>query len=194
MLHTKPIRSLEAVEMGVAEFENTLAEYDRAGGIRATDQEMKDDLLHILPAELRDALVWNSRDGGSFHAFRDMVTTQAAKVLMNRHKLLIHHVASEDHKETAGGLAAELLEAYNSASSQEELVAAFQRIRGGKGGGKGFTNQGMAFATPDGKSICFKFNNQSEKCKAGNKCKYLHVCGVCFKKHPAYECTEGAAN
>ena len=91
--------------MGVAEFENTLAEYHRAGGIRATDQEMKDDLLHILPAELRDALVWNSRDGGSFHAFRDMVTTQAAKVLMNRHKLPIHNVDGEEHKETAGVLA-----------------------------------------------------------------------------------------
>ena len=94
MLHTKPIRSLEAVEMGVAEFENTMAEYHRAGGTRSSDQEMKDDLLHILPAELRDALVWNSRDSGSFHTFRDMVTTQAAKVLMNRHKLPVHHVGS----------------------------------------------------------------------------------------------------
>ena len=38
MLHTRPIRSFEAVEMGVAEFENTMAEYHRAGGTRATDQ------------------------------------------------------------------------------------------------------------------------------------------------------------
>ena len=53
MLHTRPIKSFEAVEMGVAEFENTLAEYHRAGGTRVSDEEMKDDLLQILPSELR---------------------------------------------------------------------------------------------------------------------------------------------
>ena len=95
MLHARPIKSLEAVEMGVAEFENTMAEDHRAGGTRATDQEMKDDLLHILLSEFREALVWNSRGCGLFHVFRDMVTTQAVKVLMNRHKLPIHHVDGE---------------------------------------------------------------------------------------------------
>ena len=58
-----------------------------------------------------------------------MVTTQAAKVLMNRHKLPIHHVDGDEPKETAGDLADELVAAFNSASSQEELLAAFQRIR-----------------------------------------------------------------
>ena len=37
MLHTKPMRNLESVEMGVAASENTMAEYVRAGGTRGTD-------------------------------------------------------------------------------------------------------------------------------------------------------------
>ena len=138
MPNTRPIKSFEAVEMGVAEFENTLAKYHRAGGTRVSDQEMKDNLLQILPAELREALVWNSRDSGPFNVFRDMVTIQAAKVLMNRHKLPIHHVAGDAPEENEGGSAttSEFLAAVRNASSEGDVLAAFQRFRG-KGGGKG---------------------------------------------------------
>jgi len=55
----------------------------------------------------------------------------------------------------------------------------------GKGRAKGVTRTGIAHKTPDGRNICFKYNNKDEKCK-DSKCPYLHVCGKCFQQHPAY--------
>ena len=55
--------------------------------------------------------------------------------------------------------------------------------KGGKGGGP----EGCASQTPDGKRICFGFNNKAEQCSK-KKCPYLHVCGRCFKDHPLWRC------
>ena len=63
-LHTKPIRSLECVEEGVAEFENVHTEYERAGGLIPNDSELKSDLLRILPREIRELLLWHSSNIG----------------------------------------------------------------------------------------------------------------------------------
>ena len=52
-----------------------------------------------------------------------------------------------------------------------------------KGAGKGKGNKGKggcARTTPDGRSICFAFNEASGCNK--KRCKFLHVCGVCFIK------------
>ena len=62
---------------------------------------------------------------------------------------------------------------------------------GGKAGGKGTkggraSSSGCAAKTPEGKGICFRFNNESETCKG--KCLFEHVCGRCFGKHPMYKC------
>ena len=51
-LHMRPIKSLEAVEEGVNEFENTMAEYVKAGGPESPDSELKSDLVGILPKEI----------------------------------------------------------------------------------------------------------------------------------------------
>ena len=84
-LHTRPIKSLEAIEEGVAVFENTMTEYARAGGRESTDAELKSDLLRILPREMRETLLRHSTDVGvSFQRFRDTVVAQTAAVLMNR--------------------------------------------------------------------------------------------------------------
>ena len=129
MLHTRPIKALENVEHGVAEFENLFAEYARAGGSAPTDQEQKDDLLHILPAELREALLWNTSDCRSFHEFRDMVITQAGKILMNRQKLPVHHVAEEPPRPSApppqdedDGVD------FANIHNVEDLISAFQKV------------------------------------------------------------------
>ena len=71
----------------------------------------------------------------------------------------------------------------------------------GKGSGKGKRGkgqkkksgssavQGCASKTPDGRPICCQFNNQSGRC-GQVKCKFAHVCGVCFVKEvPMYACT-----
>ncbi len=43
--------------------------------------------------------------------------------------------------------------------------------------------------TPDGKEICFNYNNADKNCTHG-RCNRLHVCRLqgCFEKHPMYEC------
>ena len=69
-----------------------------------------------------------------------------------------------------------------------------ERGGGSKGSGKGKRGKsktsggGCAKMTPEGKPVCFAFNNESEKCmKIG--CRFQHVCGVCFKpKTPMYDC------
>ena len=65
---------------------------------------------------------------------------------------------------------------------------------GGKGGGKDTNSAGCHFRTPDGRQVCFGFNNKKEGCKRAH-CHMAHVCGVCFKKDmPMHKCKhEGKA-
>ena len=52
----------------------------------------------------------------------------------------------------------------------------------GKGGGMDVKSN-----TPAGKPICFRYNRQGG-CSMGNKCKFEHVCGACFGRHPMFQC------
>ena len=64
--------------------------------------------------------------------------------------------------------------------------------KGVKGRGKGKRKNNATNAaelprtTPDGKQICFAFNN--EGCKEGKKCTRAHVCRQCFGQHKLFEC------
>ena len=99
-LHTRPIKSLEAIEEGVAVFENTMTEYARAGGRESTDAELKSDLLRILCWEIREMLLWHSTDVGvSFQRFRDTVVAQTAAVLMNRGSSRAVHAVNDAPEE-----------------------------------------------------------------------------------------------
>ena len=60
------------------------------------------------------------------------------------------------------------------------------RGRGGKGGGKGKKGKGLHATTPDGKPICFAWNNRDQRCRFA--CGREHVCQYCFQKHPAHSC------
>ncbi len=65
---------------------------------------------------------------------------------------------------------------------------------GGKGkskGGKGKKGVGKALhsKTPDGREICYAWNNKDQRCR--HKCGRLHVCQVCFGQHPAHACKGG---
>ena len=58
----------------------------------------------------------------------------------------------------------------------------------GKGKHKGKKGQEERWhsVTPDGRQICFAWNNKKEGCKGG--CQRLHVCRICLDQgHPAYE-------
>ena len=58
---------------------------------------------------------------------------------------------------------------------------------GGKGKGSGLSvPPGCAAKTPDGRPVCFGYNDLSIRCRKPN-C-FEHVCGKCFGKHPIYAC------
>ena len=57
----------------------------------------------------------------------------------------------------------------------------------GAGKGKGKQLPGCATHTEGGEPICFRYNTPKEKCKE-KKCRFRHVCGICFGKHPMFQC------
>ena len=63
-----------------------------------------------------------------------------------------------------------------------------KRKRSGKGGSErlGSGQQRLRYRTPDGRLICFKFNNRDEQCDGS--CGMVHVCQFCAMAHPKYEC------
>ena len=91
-LHLKPIRNVEGVAVGIAEFENKLREYEAAGGKPIGEDEKKNDLLKILPAAIRSALLWRASEPGGYQLFRDMVVRQSAKVMLNKRRLSVHAI------------------------------------------------------------------------------------------------------
>ena len=67
--------------------------------------------------------------------------------------------------------------------------------KGGRGGGKGkgktaSERLNIASRTPDGKPICYGYNDIAIRCRQ-KPCRFEHCCGTCFGKHPAYACTPG---
>jgi hypothetical protein len=55
-------------------------------------------------------------------------------------------------------------------------------------GKKGATNKsGCKPRTPDGRLICYAFNDRTGGCKNA-KCSFLHVCGSCFGDHSMQKC------
>ena len=134
MLHMKPIRNLEGVEQGIIEFENTMIEYAQAGGTTISDDEMKSDLLAILPLELRETLLWKAQDGESFQKFRDHVILQTSKILMNRQCLPVH--ALDEGPEEPRDEATELADMISGARSVEDILAAVQRYQNKRGTGR----------------------------------------------------------
>ena len=45
--------------------------------------------------------------------------------------------------------------------------------------------------TPDGRLICYAFNNPREKCAGG--CGKVHCCQICLEKHPVHSCPHNRA-
>ena len=58
-----------------------------------------------------------------------------------------------------------------------------------KGSAKGKGKKGGKQAhdrTPDGRQICWRWNNPEERCRFN--CGRLHVCQLCFGQHPMHAC------
>ena len=41
--------------------------------------------------------------------------------------------------------------------------------------------------TPDGRPLCFKYNNNNNKCNSKN-CNFVHQCQRCLGNHPKSAC------
>ena len=83
--------------------------------------------------------------------------------------------------------------AFQSKGGSDNWVA----TKGGKGdkGGKGKKGKGKgkgprtSFATPDGRQICFSYNNQGQECDGS--CGRVHCCQICFSvEHGKYACPQ----
>jgi len=137
-LHTKPIRSLEAVEEGVASFENTMQEFVKAGGPEPPESELKSDLLRILPKELRELLIWHSTDiNVSFQRCRDTIVHQTAQVLLNRGGRVLNAVDRQqdhDNEFTEEQIIAKLTIA--EPDERDQLLEELMAIRSGRPGGQ----------------------------------------------------------
>ena len=68
--------------------------------------------------------------------------------------------------------------------------------KGGKSCGKGTKTRpaserlNISSKTPDGKPICYGYNDVNVRCRQ-KPCRFEHLCGNCFGKHPAYACSPG---
>ena len=90
--HLKPIKNMESVAIGIAEFELRFKEYAEIGGNMLDDEDKKLDLFDILPGALRESVLWRATDPGPYTRFRDMVRSQAARSLLQQQRLPLHRV------------------------------------------------------------------------------------------------------
>ena len=130
----KPLKSMQDIEHGVAEFENTIQEFVQAGGLAPSDKEMKDDLLNVLPEKLQSDLLWNSKDKDvTFSEFRDLVVTVASRLMAIQkpprpiqgvHDENDHQSQLQDHEGIMN---------FDSYENVDDLVAAFQDHQAGRG-------------------------------------------------------------
>ena len=61
--------------------------------------------------------------------------------------------------------------------------------KGGKGKSKGSNKGRLHTKTPDGRDICFAWNNKDQRCRFN--CGRVHCCQICFGSHPAHSCKSG---
>ena len=142
-IHTKPIKDLESIPAGVAQFETLIEDYEAAGGIGyESDLIKKSDLLNILPTRMQSDLLWHSTNPKeSFAEFRDHILVQSARVLglERRRRGGVNAInEQEDRPPPLGTSAAEdEAEDGNPITSLEDLLAMVNRSRQRPGGQRG---------------------------------------------------------
>ena len=94
------IKNLEDVIVGIARFENKIAEFVAAGGKRPEDQELKSDLNAILPPKLSENLCMKQTDTRmSYSLFKNFVESQVSQILMTSGRLPVNAVEHHDNEE-----------------------------------------------------------------------------------------------
>ena len=75
-------------------------------------------------------------------------------------------------------------------SREESYPRGSQSFGKGKGGkGRKGKGKSMHTKTPDGRDICFAWNNRDQRCCY--QCGRVHCCQICFGTHPAHSCKKG---
>ena len=92
----EPITKLEGVHGGIIRFDTAIKKLQEAGGTLPSQQEMKQDLLDILPSDLRESLLWRAEQPDAYGAFREHVITKAAEVMDIRGKLMVNSLEPQD--------------------------------------------------------------------------------------------------
>ena len=92
-IRLRPIKTLEGISVGVAQFDNKVQEFVDAGGRRPDSEELKFDLNALLPSSLMQMLALRANDPfQSYEHFRDFVLSQSALILMTSGRLPLQAV------------------------------------------------------------------------------------------------------
>ena len=148
LLYLRKIPSMDRIEEGIASFENKIREYTSLGGTAQSNEEMKQDLLNILPGELSSQLLWRASDDGPYSAFRDHILNMTNKILMNDKvsKGRIGAVSTERPEPSNDDIIDEQEEPFNisGVSNFEDFVMAVNRFNNKRKAGQRAAPQQVA--------------------------------------------------
>ena len=103
MITAYPIKALEGVTVGVAQFENKVRNFVEVGGRQVTEEDTKSDLNAILPRELSDHLsVRVTEHRQAYQSFRDFASHTCAQLLMLKKRLTVNVLDEEQVREDDG--------------------------------------------------------------------------------------------
>ena len=182
MIRAYPIKTLEAVTVGVAEYENKINDFVEAGGRRPPEDELKSDLNAILPNELGNHLTVRVTDHNmSYQQFRDFVVYTCAQLLMRNKRLPpIHHVDEGDSSQQGHGARTE--EGFIDPDDYEGLLAAVNgHWKGRKGGGKGGVRRTDPKGAGKGRSGVHAVDADARTSQRCTNCGGEHAISECTK-------------
>ncbi len=137
------ISKLEDIDHGITSYDNLLKAFKTAGGTIPGDDDLKQDLVDMLPVEIREQLLWRADNKlESYSAFKNHVRQAATNILYHRGKLTsnVFNVNADDHHDH-DDISQEAID-----WGADETVAAVARWFKGKGKGK--SSQGGGHGPP----------------------------------------------
>ena len=145
-VQNRVIKDIFGIEEGIANFDNAIGRYTKAGGDPIRDSEKKSDLLAILPDAIRKDLLWHAADGGPYETFRNMILAQTQKIILNTRRG-INNVNAVDENETLLKLVKKMQENPNdneegTSGILDDIIGAIQARRGRFGQKSGGGNRG----------------------------------------------------